>query len=192
MCAEAAWPVDLSRVTPEWTDKSATSPFAPTNVKLAARARETRRILLREGKLLQDKDTSQDKDISIVLVTHGGLLHYLTEDWEDADLGMGTGWVNTELRSYTFVNEADHQDAHLVETANSRAVRGKGGEMIPAGSTEQQALFRTAMVTWEGQGLETGESVEREGEDERDSVEKTMSRIEREMEGGGVRVKAAS
>jgi broad specificity phosphatase PhoE len=192
MCADAGWNVDLTRVTPEWTDKSATSPYAPTNSKLAARARETRRILLKEGKALQVKHTDTSKSIEIVLVTHGGLLHYLTEDWEDADQSMGTGWQNTEVRSYTFVDESECENAHLVETTRSRHIRGKAGDMIPAGSEAQERLFRSAMVSWEGQGLETGESVEREGEDVRDSLEKTMSRIEREMEMGGQGIKVGA
>lgn len=127
-----------------------------------------------------------------MLVTHGGLLHYLTEDWEDANLGMGTGWSNTELRSYNFVDEDESEEARLVETSSSRKIRGKEGSMIPAGSAEQERLFRKAMVSWEGQGLETGESVEREGENEDDGVERTMSQISREMETGPLRVKAAA
>jgi broad specificity phosphatase PhoE len=196
ICREAGWPVDLTRVTADWTDKSAGSPYAPTNTKLAARARETRRILLQQAKILQaqNKDEESTRDIEIVLVTHGGLLHYLTEDWEGAVQGMGTGWANTELRSYNFVDEGKSEDAecHLVETPKSRKIRGKEGSMIPAGSVEQERLFREAMASWEGQGLETGVSVEREGENEDDCLERTMSQISREMEMGGLMVKAAA
>lgn len=32
----------------------------------------------------------------------GGLLHYLTDDWADQEKFPGTGWANTEFRSYTF------------------------------------------------------------------------------------------
>ena len=177
-CEKADWPVDLSRVHEDWTDKSPSSPYAPTNTKLAARARETRRILLHEAKKLQ-RSTSQD-DIQIVLVTHGGLLHYLTEDWEDAHRGLGTGWQNTELRSYNFVDEEDTTNAHLTETSQSRAVRGKTDPMIPAGSARQEEFFRRAMEDWEGQGLETGMSIERQhletmGED--NYLERTMSQV---------------
>ena len=182
-CEKADWPVDLSRVHEDWTDKSPSSPYAPTNTKLAARARETRRILLHEAKKLQQENKTQ-QDIQIVLVTHGGLLHYLTEDWEDANRGMGTGWQNTELRSYNFVDEEDTTNVHLVETTKSRAVRGKSEHepMIPAGSARQEELFRAAMADWEGQGLETGLSIERQhqqemmvGED--NYLERTMSQV---------------
>lgn len=32
----------------------------------------------------------------------GGFLHYITDDWESKDKFPGTGWANTEFRSYTF------------------------------------------------------------------------------------------
>lgn len=194
-CAKAGWPVDLSRVHADWTDKSPSSPYAPTNTKLAARARETRRILLQEAKKLQQ---STGRDVEIVLVTHGGLLHYLTEDWEDANLGTGTGWHNTELRSYNFVDETDSENAHLRETSRSREIRGKNTPMIPAGSEKQEALFRATMDAWEGQGLETGATVEREQEEEQEGrednyLERTMSQISQgEMESGGKRVSVAA
>ena len=118
-----------------------------------------------------------------MLITHGGLLHYLTEDWEDANRGMGTGWQNTELRSYNFVDEEDTTNAHLVETTKSRAVRGKSEHepMIPAGSARQEELFRAAMADWEGQGLETGLSIERQHQEtmvgEDNYLERTMSQV---------------
>lgn len=189
-CAKAGWPVDLSRLSADWIDKSADSPYFPTNTKLAARARETRRILLHEGKTLQ---RSIDQDVEVVLVTHGGLLHYLTEDWEDANQGMGTGWQNTELRSYTFVDEGDADAAHVRETSHSRQVRGKTTAMIPAGSEEQRTLFEETMSAWEDQGLETGASVERELGGEDNYLERTMSQVsQNEMQEAGMRLKAAA
>jgi broad specificity phosphatase PhoE len=192
-CAKAGWPVDLSRVyaDPDWIDKTPSSPYAPTNTKLKARARETRRILLREAKKLQAQTT---RDVEVALVTHGGLLHYLTEDWEDANFGFGTGWKNTELRSYIFVDESDANGAHLQETSHSRSIRGKTAPMFPAGGAEQEALFQDTMRAWEDQGLETGASVEREqGMGEDNYLERTMSQVsQNEMEAGGSRVKAAA
>ena len=190
-CAREGWPVDLSRVHADWTDKSARSLYAPTNTKLAARSKETRRILLQEAKKLQSQTST---DVEVILVTHGGLLHYLTEDWEDAGLGTGTGWHNTELRSYNFVDENETDKCHLQETSNSRKIRGKTSPMIPAGGERQEALFQATMEAWEGQGLETGASVEREEDQQHDNyLERTMSQIsQNEMESGGVSVKAAA
>lgn len=58
----------------------------------------------------------------------GGFLHYFTEDWNESNKFAGTGWANTEWRSYTFASSlSDPSDAHLSETPESRQ-RRKGGE----------------------------------------------------------------
>jgi broad specificity phosphatase PhoE len=54
-----------------------TGKWAPTAAALKNRALEARRWL----KSRPEKE--------IVLVTHGGFLHYLTEDWEDSSLYQG-------------------------------------------------------------------------------------------------------
>ena len=69
-------PVDLSRVKEGWNDKSGR--WAPTASALEKRAREARQWL----KARPEKE--------IALVTHGGLLHYLTEDWSDYEPVLGT------------------------------------------------------------------------------------------------------
>ena len=66
----------------------------------------------------------------------------------------------------------------LQETSHSRKVRGKTTPMIPAGSEKQEALFQTTMKAWEGQGLQTGASVERDDASQEDNyLERTMSQI---------------
>ncbi len=72
-----AKPVDLSRVTEGWNSKKGR--WAPTAGALEHRAREARQWL----KARPEKE--------IVVVTHGGLLHYLTEDWTDYNKAMGMG-----------------------------------------------------------------------------------------------------
>lgn len=52
-------------------------PYAPTNLALKERARAARRWL----KARPEKE--------IVMVTHGGFLHYFTEDWEDSSQYQG-------------------------------------------------------------------------------------------------------
>lgn len=54
-----------------------TGKFAPTSNAISARAREARLWL----KSCPEKE--------IVLVTHGGFLHYFTEDWSDSTLYAG-------------------------------------------------------------------------------------------------------
>lgn len=51
--------------------------YAPTNKALKERARAARRWL----KARPEKE--------IVMVTHGGFLHYFTEDWEDSSQYQG-------------------------------------------------------------------------------------------------------
>lgn len=62
-------PVDLSLVPEGWYEK--TGPYAPVAEAIMARARAARRFLLAR------------EERNIAVVTHGGLLHYLTEDWSD-------------------------------------------------------------------------------------------------------------
>ena len=95
---ESKAPVDLSLVKDGWNDKRFGGKWAPTSSAISARAREARRYI---RDLIIDMAASGD-DSDIALVSHGGYLHYFTEDWEDSSLFNGTGWANTEYRSYTF------------------------------------------------------------------------------------------
>lgn len=62
-------PVDLTRVKEGWNVK--TGKWAPTADAIDQRAREARQWL---------KARPEDE---IVVVTHGGFLHYFTQDWTD-------------------------------------------------------------------------------------------------------------
>ena len=61
----------------------------------------------------------------------------------------GTGWSNTEFRTYTFTNEPE---AHLTETAESRIKRGKPA--VPPSRDMQIKIFELALQGWEKQGLQ--------------------------------------
>ncbi|KAL6714531.1 hypothetical protein ACLMJK_007956 [Lecanora helva] len=128
-------PVDLSRVMDGWNSKK--DRWAPTAGALEKRAREARQWL----KARPEKE--------IVLVTHGGLLHYFTEDWTDYNAVMGTGWANVEYRSFEFVNE-EGENASIVETSRSKE-RRRGSEK-PLTQTERMELRETAKKTWEDGG----------------------------------------
>lgn len=78
--AEFGSKVDLSRVRDDWTVKGAGSPFEPTLSALTARAKVARREL---------KELAGDGDDQMVVVTHGGFLHFLTDDWEGIPEGRG-------------------------------------------------------------------------------------------------------
>ncbi|KAG9668739.1 putative phosphoglycerate mutase, partial [Aureobasidium melanogenum] len=75
----------------------------------------------------------------IVVVTHGGFLHYLIEDWMDTNKN-GTGWANTEYRSYTFGSNPKSGRPVFIETPQSRARRM--GDEKPLSRSEQTNLQR--------------------------------------------------
>ncbi|KAG6361386.1 hypothetical protein INS49_009613 [Diaporthe citri] len=132
-----AW-ADLSGVPKGWNDKtSAGSPWAPRIEALEGRARIARVWLRDLGRKWKAEGRGDTADI--VVTTHGGFLHFLTQDWDGLDLTKGTGWVNTEYRSYEFDNpEGDDSEARIHETKPSW--RRRRGSAIGLTSTEQQQL----------------------------------------------------
>ncbi|KAM5522401.1 phosphoglycerate mutase family protein [Fusarium oxysporum f. sp. phaseoli] len=149
---ESNWPVDLSLVKDGWNVKALGTRYSPESKAIAARARDAR-IFIRQKirQLIEQGDT----DPQVALVTHGGFLHYFTDDWEDSWLNPGTGWKNCETRSYVFEQDVMKDidvEVRLTETTESRLRRGKGNPM-PA-KEEQAGLFEQAMESWESQGLQ--------------------------------------
>ena len=69
-------PVDLSLVNPGWDSKR--MKWAPTATAIERRARDARLWL------------QQRPEKEIVVVTHGGFLHYFTEDWTNSEVYPGT------------------------------------------------------------------------------------------------------
>ncbi|EPS34072.1 hypothetical protein POX_a00947 [Penicillium oxalicum] len=144
----AGKPVDLGLLHDGWNVKEGR--YAPRAKALKERARATRRWL----KARPEKE--------IVLVTHGGYLHYFTEDWEDSSQYQGTGWKNTEYRTYTFTDEDHNEDleghpidgdnATLTETLESRQRRGKAGPMPDR--QQQKTLYKIGTQGWDDQGLQ--------------------------------------
>ncbi|KAH7195913.1 histidine phosphatase superfamily [Fusarium oxysporum] len=149
---ESNWPVDLSLVKDGWNVKALGTRYSPESDSIAARAHDAR-IFMRQKirQLIEQGDT----DPQVALVTHGGFLHYFTDDWEDSWLNPGTGWKNCETRSYVFEQDLMKDidvEVRLTETMESRLRRGKGNPM-PA-KEEQAGLFEQAMESWESQGLQ--------------------------------------
>ncbi|KAH7135511.1 phosphoglycerate mutase family protein-like protein [Dendryphion nanum] len=101
-------PIDFTHVGNDWNNK-VSSPFAPRTDLLTRRARKARRFL------------QQRTEDQIAVVTHGGLLHFVTDDWLGSMAGCGTGWTNCELRTYGFDNASPDaiSNASLVETQES-------------------------------------------------------------------------
>ncbi|PGH19262.1 hypothetical protein AJ80_04128 [Polytolypa hystricis UAMH7299] len=163
---EKGLPVDLSLVVKGWNSKA--GKFAPNAEALTGRAREARQWF----KARPEKE--------IVMVSHGGFLHYFTEEWQDSTLYTvtkmkpspnnytnvrpsptypGTGWSNTEFRTFEFSTTIDKDDLYgrpiegdnssMQETLESRKRRGKTGEQ--ASREVQKQLFVQAMSGWENQ-----------------------------------------
>lgn len=67
-------------------------------------------------------------------------MHYLTEDWSGHAKNAGTGWANTEFRSFTLErDEKDPDNVRLVETEGSRDARVDA----PLGDTEKKQFEET-------------------------------------------------
>lgn len=149
-CEEEKWPVDLSRLTNDWNVKTLNSRYSPASDAIKSRANAARKQVRGLLKALVD---AGDEDAQIVLVTHGGYLHYFTDDWEDSNKYYGTGWLNTEARAYEYRAGVDSTDveAALHETLESRARRGKDTGILA--KDKQEALFHASHQAWEDQGL---------------------------------------
>jgi broad specificity phosphatase PhoE len=80
--AEFGSKVDFGMVQDGWNDKSPNSKYEPVPDKLVQRARDVRLWLQKLAREAGD-------DAQIVLVTHGGILHFITEDWDEIKPGRG-------------------------------------------------------------------------------------------------------
>ncbi|KAI2633308.1 phosphoglycerate mutase-like protein [Xylaria nigripes] len=109
--------VDFQLIPKDWPNKGPGSRHYPDISKLDARARDTRLWL-------RDLVKEAGDDAHVVLVTHGGILHFITEEWSGISPDRGTAWFNTEYRSYEFVDKTGQDPAaSLVELPESRRRR---------------------------------------------------------------------
>ncbi|ROV90190.1 hypothetical protein VSDG_08805 [Cytospora chrysosperma] len=129
---------DFGLVEKGWNDKTSPgSRWAPAVEALEERARAARVWLRELGRKAVADGVADHADV--VVTTHGGFLHFLTQDWDGMDFARGTGWDNTECRSYEFVEpEGDDPEAMIRETESSWQARR--GSAIPLTDTEQQQL----------------------------------------------------
>lgn len=82
--------VDLSQVPDDWTDKSSPgSHWRPEIEAIEARAKVARRWLRDLGRKWAEEQGNADRDAEIVVVTHGGFVHFLSGDWEGMEWGSG-------------------------------------------------------------------------------------------------------
>jgi broad specificity phosphatase PhoE len=140
--------VDLGLVGKGWNNKQGR--WSPASSAIEARAKDAR-IWLRT--LATSSQAQAQDDVDIVVVTHGGYLHYFTEDWDGHEKFTGTGWENTEWRSYEYVGTADER-ASLKETRESRLRRT--GKETPLTEDEQRELRASAEREWSESGFQAG------------------------------------
>lgn len=151
----AGKPVDLGLVKPGWNSKQLL--FAPTQEAIELRAKQARLWLMSRPEkeivvVTHGTAPFSLSPLTLILYTNkhtGGFLHYFTEEWAGSSGASGTGWANTEYRSYTF-SSADPAGAHLVETPES--LRRRMGNDKPLDGSEQTQLKRTAMMDWMARG----------------------------------------
>ncbi|QSZ36098.1 hypothetical protein DSL72_007223 [Monilinia vaccinii-corymbosi] len=163
LAEEFAENVDLGLVEEGWNSKEGRwDANAPAIEK---RAQEARRYL-RELGVKSEMEGVQD--VHIVVVTHGGFLHYFTDDWEGSSLFVGTGWSNTEFRSYHF-SASDYSDANasVAETKESRERRL--GTVKALSADEQRNLRALAENGWQKDGFQ--QKVDGKGEERGKEVE---------------------
>ncbi|KAK6337211.1 hypothetical protein TWF718_009993 [Orbilia javanica] len=114
-------PVEKS--APEWPQKSGI--FAARNVE--KRGEYARKFLF-------ENYTESDE---VVIVSHGGYLHVLTEDWESYDELKGTAWFNTERRSFE-MGKNENGQVVLIETEESIKNRQVHPEVDTDSGTERR------------------------------------------------------
>ncbi|RDL37050.1 Phosphoglycerate mutase-like protein [Venustampulla echinocandica] len=150
------WNVDLSRVQEGWNVK--TGKYAPTASAISSRALEARLFL--RSLASQSSQAASGEDVHIVVVTHGGYLHYFTEDWDGESKFCGTGWANTEFRSYEFSGGEEDENAGLRELEESRERR----KAIPLTGDEKRELNSVAEGELGGIGNQVNGNGNAEGE----------------------------
>ncbi|KAI1434738.1 phosphoglycerate mutase-like protein [Xylaria sp. CBS 124048] len=134
--------VDFRLVGDDWNQKTPESKYYPEPAKLEARARDVRLWL-------RDLVKEAGEDAQVVLVTHGGILHYITEDWSGLAPGRGTAWENTEYRSYEFADKTGQDpNASLAELPESRRERPGLAEipLTQAKSLAIRTVFEAGMI----------------------------------------------
>ncbi|KAH0369417.1 phosphoglycerate mutase family protein, partial [Aureobasidium melanogenum] len=108
--------IDFNAVQEGWNIKE--GKWAPDRATVQKRAAKLRSWLF-----------SRKEDV-VIVVSHGGFLHALTEDWSGFNASLGTGWQNCEIREFVFTEKSTQSSAHVVEKA-TLAPKPNGEEKEP-------------------------------------------------------------
>jgi hypothetical protein len=77
--------VNFDLVSEGWNVKVPGTPWAPDVGSLEARAAVARRWLRQKAR--EARSASPDTDVHFAVVSHGAMLHYLTQDWSELKMG---------------------------------------------------------------------------------------------------------
>ncbi|KAF2735288.1 PGAM-domain-containing protein [Polyplosphaeria fusca] len=138
----AGEPIDWTYMQDDWTNKTS-GRYSPRADLVANRARDAR-------KFLQSKQEDE-----VAAVVHGGLLHFLTEDWADHARFCGTGWANCELRTYAFDMSTSQNIANATVVETSQSIARRVGHLNPLSIDEQLELQAVAQASWAKDGYIT-------------------------------------
>ncbi|KAI0438095.1 histidine phosphatase superfamily [Xylaria telfairii] len=141
--------VDISLLDRDWYHKGQGSKYIPDLALVEERAREAR-VFLRE--LAQ----SGPDDAHIVVVSHGGFLHFLTEDFSGLSEKYFTSYGNTTTRSFQFVDlYGNDPDAKMVQTEES-CQRSRFPRFIDMSEDDKQRLksYAVERVDWQKRDFE--------------------------------------
>ncbi|KAI0116355.1 histidine phosphatase superfamily [Nemania sp. FL0031] len=136
--------VDISNLERDWFSKRQGSKYEPDLALIEERAREAR-VFLRE---LAQKATD---NAHIIVMSHGGFLHFLTEDFSGLREWRFSCYGNTKMRSFQFVDlHGKDLDAKMVETEES--CKSSGWPCFKDMSEDEKKLLKSyavARVNWQ-------------------------------------------
>ncbi|KAF8465910.1 histidine phosphatase superfamily [Kalaharituber pfeilii] len=107
------------------------------------------KAMLEERARLARKWLWERDEEHIVAVLHGGFLHYLTEDWTGMNHVVGTGWYNTEYRTFEFVPEQPTTDGAAVPQYSLRETEWSKLRRLAATGMLEKPLDKTEKVEYE-------------------------------------------
>ncbi|KAI1121775.1 histidine phosphatase superfamily [Nemania abortiva] len=141
--------VDTSLLDRDWCSKVQGSKYLPDMALVEARAREAR-VFIRE---LAQKAPD---DAHIIVVSHGGFLHFLTEEYSGLSEEYFTTYGNASMRSFQFADlHGKDPDAKLIETEESCELSGWPC-FIDMSDDEKELLktYAVARVNWQMKDFE--------------------------------------
>ncbi|KAI0413409.1 histidine phosphatase superfamily [Xylaria grammica] len=141
--------IDSSLLDRNWYKKDRGSKYLPDVALIEERAREARVFL-------RDLAQSGPDNAHIVVVSHAGFLHFLTEEFSGLSEEYFTTYGNTTMRSFQFAHlNGRDPEAKLVET-NASCRRSGLPRFVDMSDEEKERLksYAVARVEWQKRAFE--------------------------------------